>query len=147
MAVGNDYTRPVLGWLAGCIAATISIYFLCCAAAAVAEGSPGVVVFGILFFVAIAPVIFIIVLMLSVFPAVMLIALSERLKIRSILFFGCGGAAIGVLSQFVLSAGFLPQVPRFNLLFVVAGFAAGAAYWFVAGKYAGTDCPVSNPST
>jgi hypothetical protein len=147
MALGNDYSRPVIGWLAGCIAATIVIYFLCCANAAIAQGFPGVVVVGILFFVAIAPVIFIIVLIFSVLPAMMLIALSERLKIRSILFFGGGGAAIGVLSQFLLSAGFLPQVPRFSLLFVVAGFSAGSAYWFTAGKYAGTVCPASSAST
>jgi hypothetical protein len=147
MARGNDYTRPVVGWLIGCIAATIAIYLLCCASAAIAQGSVGVVVFAILSFVAIAPVIFIIVLIFSAFPAMALIALSERLKIRSIVFFGCGGAVIGVLSQFLLSAGFLPQVPRLNILFVVAGFSAGSAYWFVAGKYAGTDGPVSSAST
>jgi hypothetical protein len=147
MALGNDYTRPVVGWLAGCIAATIAIYLLWWANAAIAQGSPGVVVAGILFFIGIAPVIFIVVLIFSGLPAVMLIALSETLKIRSILFFGCAGAAIGALSQFLLSVGFLPQLPRFSLLFVVAGFAAGSAYWFVAGKYAGDDCPASSAST
>jgi hypothetical protein len=147
MALGNDYTRPVVGWLAGCMAATIAIYLLWCANAAIAQGSPVVVVAGILFFVVVAPPIFIVVLIFSGLPAAILIALSEAGKIRSILYFGCGGAAIGALSQFLLSAGFLPLLPKFSLLFVVAGFAAGSAYWFVAGKYAGADCPASSAST
>ncbi|MGA2999665.1 hypothetical protein [Bradyrhizobium sp.] len=84
MALGNDYARPVVGSLAGCIAATIAIY-------------------------------------------------------------SYGGQS--ALSQFLLSAGFLPQPSRFSLLFVVAGFAAGSAYWLVAGKYAGADCPASSAST
>src|SRR5579863_6372796 len=87
MALGKDYSRPVVGWLAACVAATIAIYLLWCANAAIAQGFPGVVVAGILFFVGIAPVIFIIVLIFSGLPAMMLIALSETLKIRSVLFF------------------------------------------------------------
>lgn len=51
------------------------------------------------------------------------------------LFYVCGGAAIGVL----IGALIFRAVPQLGVLFVVAGGLAGIAYWSVAGRYAGDE--------
>lgn len=83
-----------------------------------------------------AVLIFIVTCLLTGIPAVVAIWLSEKFRIRSVLFFGSVGAAIGGLSQNLLLRALVPP-SSVNLLFVVAGLAAGLAYWFVAGKRAG----------
>ena len=131
-------SRAMGGWLAGCGAAT---GVLCAFALVISAVAPG----GIFSFrfagsaIALlfpAVLIFIITCLLTGIPAAVAIWLSEKFRIRSVLFFGCFGAAIGGLSQNLLLRGLMPP-PSVSLLFVVAGLAAGLAYWFVAGKRAG----------
>ena len=136
------YARPMLGWFAGCIAATLVIFVFGIFSLAIASGRffdvlAALIVYGLLFSVVIVPTIFILVCALSGIPAVIVICLSEMLRIRSMSFFGCSGAVIGGLSQSLLSRAFASQLPTVSLLFLAAGFAAGWAYWFVAGKQAG----------
>ena len=145
MSRNGFYSRPILGWLAGCIAATLVVFFLGMVNLAIASGHfpdvfAGLLAYGLLFSVGIVPMIFVLVCVLSGIPAAVVICLSEVLTIRSILFFGGSGATIGGLGQFLLSRTFA-QLPSLSLLFLVAGFAAGSAYWFVAGKYAGDYSP------
>ena len=68
-------------------------------------------------------------------PAAMVIWLSEKLGMRSFLFFGCAGGAIGTLSQAVV----FRTLSNFTWFFVVVGFLAGLGYWIVAGRHAGRD--------
>jgi hypothetical protein len=146
------YSQPMLGWFAGCVTATLIIFILGMANLAMVSGGDfsdvfaGLLVYGFLFSLGIIPLIFVLVCALSGIPAVIVICLSEMLRIRSILFFGGGGAVIGGLSQFLLSRAFV-QFPSLSLLFLGAGFAAGSAYWFVAGKYAGTNCSLPSRTT
>jgi hypothetical protein len=86
-----------------------------------------------------AVLIFIITCLLTGMPAAVAIWLSEKFRIRSVLFFGCNGAAVGALSQSLIFWPSTPLPQGISWLFLVAGFAAGLAYWFVAGKYAGRD--------
>ena len=144
MTLNDIYCRPIAGWLAGCITATLFVCFLGPIYLAIASGKffdtlAALIVWGTLFFIVVAPLIFIIVSLLSGLPAAILISLSEMLRVRSVLFFIASGSAIGALSQFAFSRGFWPQFPAFSQLFIAAGAAAGIAYWFVAGKYAGGD--------
>jgi hypothetical protein len=83
--------------------------------------------------------VFFVTCLLTGFPAAAVVSLSERFPIRSIWFFGCAGAGIGVLSEAVLVASFGRTGPAFTFfmcLFVIAGFVAGMVYWRVAGRYA-----------
>jgi hypothetical protein len=148
------YIRPILGWLAGCIAATLVIPLLGMAKLAIAAASSDhfpnvfavVLFYGFLLSFVIIPTVFILVCVLSGIPAVILICMSEMLRMRFSMFFGGGGGAvIGGLSQFLLSLAFV-QLPSLSPLFLVAGFAGGLAYWFVAGKYAGGDTIVPYPT-
>jgi hypothetical protein len=133
-------SRAIGGWLAGCVAATgvLCVFALVISAAAAGDvfsfGFAGSAI--ALLFPAI--LIFIITCLLTGIPAAVAIWLSEKFRIRSVLFFSCVGAAIGGLSQNLFLRAFTPA-PSVNLLFVVAGLAAGLAYWFVAGKRAGGD--------
>jgi hypothetical protein len=126
------------GWLAGCGAATGVLCAFALVVSAVASGG----IFSFRFagsavaLVFPAVLIFIITCLLTGIPAAVVIWLSEKFRICSVLFFGCVGAAIGGLSQNLLLRALMPP-PSVNLLFVVAGLAAGLAYWFVAGKRAG----------
>jgi hypothetical protein len=147
MALGNNYCKPAVGWMAACAAATLVIYFLGLAELAIGphnsfENFLALLVYGVLFFIFVAPVVFFSVFVLSGLPAMIFIWLSEMLGIRSILFFACVGGAIGALGQFA-SRGFVPQLPNFGLLSIVAGIAAGSVYWRVAGKFAGGNCLAS----
>jgi len=68
-------------------------------------------------------------------PAALVIWLSEKLRMRSFLFFGCAGGAIGALSQAVL----FQTLSNFTWFFVVVGFLAGLGYWIIAGRHAGRE--------
>jgi hypothetical protein len=131
-------SRPMGGWLAGCAAATGVLCAFALVVSAAASGevfslrSAGAAV--ALLFPAV--LIFIITCLLTGIPAAVAIWLSEKFRIRSVLFFGCVGAVIGGLSQNLLLRALMPPT-SVSLLFVVAGLAAGLAYWFVAGKSAG----------
>jgi hypothetical protein len=81
------------------------------------------------------PVLFILTCLLTGIPAAMTIWLSERFRIRSWLFFGCAGGAIGALSQALLFQSF----SMLSWFFVFVGFLAGLDYWIVAGRHAVHD--------
>jgi hypothetical protein len=134
-------SRAIGGWLAGCGAATGILCAFALVISAVASGD----IFSFRFAgnaVALlfpAALIFIITCLLTGIPAAIVIWLSEKFGIRSILFFGCIGAAIGVLSQSLIFWPSTPLPQAVSWLFLMAGSAAGLAYWHVAGKYAGRD--------
>ena len=133
-------SRALRGWLAGCGAATAVIFG--CTLVLIAIGSGGdllrflgggvALLFPSLLF-------FLVTCLLTAVPAAFAIWLSEKFQIRSILFFGCIGAAIGVISLHLLMLYIAPSPPSFGLLFLVPGFAAGVTYWFIAGKYTGAE--------
>jgi hypothetical protein len=135
----EDYSRAVQGWMAGCLAATV-----------VLSGSllfgPGTTSSGIVpFLVAaifvswVAILVFIVTGGLTLIPAVVVVWISERFQIRSVLFFGCVGAVMGGLTVYLLQVGFTKPTkpPGLDWLYVSAGLAAGLAYWRVAGRFAG----------
>ena len=138
-------SRAMGGWLAGCGAATGILCAFALVISAVASG--GIFSFRFagsaiaLLFPAV--LIFIITCLLTGIPAAVVIWLSEKFRIRSVLFFGFVGAAIGGLSQNLLLRALMPPSSEsllfvvIGMVFVVAGMAAGLAYWFVAGKSAG----------
>ena len=127
--------RAIGGWLAGCGAATGVVYAFVIAISAVASG--GVFSFNFLgSAVALllpAVLIFIVTCLLTGIPAAIVIWLSEKFRIRSILFFGSVGAAIGGLSHNLLLRAITPP-SRVNLLFVVAGCGGRAGLLAFGGK-------------
>ncbi len=132
-------SRPLMGWLAGCGAATAVMSGLGLVALAIASGRDltrflegGL---ALLFF---ALIDFVVIGVLTAAPAGLVIWLSERLAIRSVLFFSFVGAGIGVASISLLMGVNGSWNPVISLLFGVAGFAAGVAYWRVAGRHAGS---------
>jgi hypothetical protein len=134
-----SYPRAMGGWLAGCGAATGVLCAFALVVSVIASGG----IFSLRFVggaVALlfpAVLIFIVTCLLTGFPAALVIWLSEKYRIRSILFFGCVGAAIGCLSQNLLLRALTRSQPGMSLVFVVAGLAAGLVYWRLAGKHAG----------
>jgi hypothetical protein len=93
-----------------------------------------------------ALVIFVITCVLTGIPAALVIWLSEKFRLRSILFFECAGAVTGALGQGVLMGTFTRWPSSSVWLFVVAGFVAGMAYWWIAGRHAGRGREVSGNS-
>jgi hypothetical protein len=134
-------SRAIGGWLAGCGAATGVLCVFALVISAVASGGAFSFRFAgsaiALLFPAV--LIFIITCLLTGIPAAAVIWLSEKFRIRSALFFGCVGAVVGALSQSLIFWPSMPLPQYISWLFLVAGFAAGFVYWFVAGKYAGRD--------
>jgi hypothetical protein len=134
------------GWLAGCLTATAVIDGFLDFFIGLAEfrqtGSPLAVIGTIVISVAITLVM---VCLLSAIPAAVVIWLSKRLQIGSVWFFGGTGAIAGGSSYFLLLSLLSrdpsrpPSTELSSLvpLFVVAGLAAGVAYWLVAVRHAG----------
>jgi hypothetical protein len=85
-----------------------------------------------------AVLVFLVTCLLTGIPAAGVIWLGEKLQMRSMFYFGFAGAVIGGLSENLLAPALVsqPQPPIAGLPFVVAGLAAGLAYWSVAGKHA-----------
>src|SRR5882672_2776402 len=137
MACDNP-SRAVRGWLAGCGAATAFFGAMALVGSAIASGGDIIRFFGVSIG-AIFPLFlfFLFTCLLTGIPAAIVIWVSAKLGIRSILFFGGIGALMGGLIPGLLlgisAAGLLAG----GWLFLVAGFAAGVAYWHVAGKYTG----------
>ena len=133
----DGFSRVLRGWLAACGAATASVWVFGLVLLAIVSGGSlirfagGAVALSMT-----ALLFFIITCALTAIPSAAVIWLSERFQIRSVLFFGCGGAVIGALSQTLLLRTFV----SFSWLFVLAGCLAGKSYWHVAGKHAGHDC-------
>jgi hypothetical protein len=139
MSSGSCF-RAMKGWLAGCAAATAVIAAFTWIVVASASASSGDLARGSVALLFPALLVFLVICLLTGFPAAAVIWLSERFAIRSIWFFGGAGAVIGALGQAAL-AGLLSRTEPtfFPSLFVVAGFIAGMAYWRVAGTHAGRD--------
>ena len=137
----SNCSRAVGGWLAGCGTATAVICTFGLVVSAIASGNIFSLRFGGASVALLFPLflIFLITCLLTGIPAGFVIWLSEKFRIRSVLFFGAIGAAIGVLSQNLLLRPLKPGPPIFGWLFLLAGFAAGLAYWHVAGRHAGRD--------
>jgi hypothetical protein len=131
-------SRSIRGWLAACGIATATIYAFLLFILVVPRGSMFFSPMGasIYTLVTAAISIFVLTVVLSGIPASAAIWLSERFRIRSLVFFGGAGAVTGALSQAVLFQSF--SFP-FAGIFILAGFLAGLEYWFVAGKHAGRE--------
>ncbi|HEX9323349.1 MAG TPA: hypothetical protein VF913_14715 [Xanthobacteraceae bacterium] len=71
-------------------------------------------------------------------PAMLLIAIAEGFRLRSVLFYGFAGGAIGLIlylgSDELYRA---EQAVRESELFAASGIAAGLTYWALAGRKAG----------
>src|SRR5690242_9581942 len=148
--VSATWSRAMEGWVAGCAAATGVVYVYTVVtilyAANVSDSHPFSVralAFTTLvsIFLMILPtvLIFLVTCLLTAIPAAVTVWLSERFRIRSIVFFGLAGAVIGGASAYFLSGGTSTQPPQLSPLFVSAGLAAGLAYWSVAGRHAGRE--------
>jgi len=87
---------------------------------------------GLIFF----PLILILTCLLTAIPAALVIRLSERSRMRSALFFGCAGGAIGALCQTIVFLSF--YVPA-AVVFVPAGLVAGLTYWHIVARPAGRE--------
>jgi len=129
-------SRELKGWLAGCGVVPASIYVIGLVLLAIGPGV-GVIGFlgGAVALLVFALPILVLTCVLTVIPAALVIWFSERFETRSLLFFGCAGAAIGTVSQTLLFGIF----GSFSWLFVVTGYLAGLVYWHVAGKHADHD--------
>ena len=141
------WSRAIMGWLAGSAAATavISAFILGMLAMAPGGDLTGFVR-GSLTLLLPALLVFVVTCLLTGIPAALVIWLSEKFRIRSILFFGCAGAVTGALGQGVLVGAFGRWPSRSVWLFVVAGFVAGMVYWRIAGRHAGRDREASGDS-
>jgi hypothetical protein len=141
------WSRAIKGWLAGCAAATVVIgAFTLVRLAIASSGDLPRFVGGSLAFLFPTLLIFVVTCLLTGIPAALVIWLSEKFRIRSILFFGCAGAITGALGQSVL-VGALTRWPSISTwLFAAAGFVAGMAYWRIAGRHAGQDREISGDS-
>lgn len=134
--------RALGGWLSGCAAATVTLYAIVIFALGMVPGGEavGLAAVAILGLAYVVPIIFITTFVLSGFPAALVIWFSEKFRLRSILFFGGAGVAIGVLIHSVLTHVALRGLALQSTVgspFVVAGLVAGLTYWRVAGKHAG----------
>jgi len=142
--VSGAWWRVFKGWLSGCVVATLAAE-LCLVAAAIWENyrahvsvaaSDYLMGFGLT-----APIILFAIGMLTAIPAVVVIALTERFRVRSLLFYVCSGGVTGGLSQILFERS-LSRV----WLFVLAGCTAGLSYWYVAGRHAGRNHPAGQTS-
>jgi hypothetical protein len=82
------------------------------------------------------PAILIFTCLLTAIPAALVVWISEVSRIRSALFFGFAGGAIGALSQAIVFQSFFFPAAGF---FASAGFVAGLIYWRIAAKAAGSE--------
>lgn len=134
-------TQAMSGWLAACAAATLAFY--ACGLIGLALASGGVsaitIALGIVGLISVGPPIFMITIILTGIPAALVIWASEQLRVRSAVFFGGSGAVTAILIENVLLQIFTPFSPTIGLSFLMAGLAAGLAYWHIAGRYAGDD--------
>jgi hypothetical protein len=71
-------------------------------------------------------------------PAMLLIAIAEGFRLRSVVFYGFAGGAVALV-LYLGSDGLYraEQVTRDSELFAASGIAAGLVYWALAGRKAG----------
>jgi hypothetical protein len=133
----GTFSRALKGWLAGCGTATAVIYIAVLGIVATAPRgrSTNLADEGVFALLLPSLLVLVVTCALTGVPAALVIWLSEKFRIRSFLFYGCAGGAIGTLGQTLLFRSF----SIFTWLFVAAGFLAGFAYWYVAGRRAGGE--------
>jgi hypothetical protein len=135
-----DCSRTFEGWLAGCGAATAVLSgFALILLMVTSGGDIARILIGIVALPFPSFLIFVGICLLTAIPAAIVIWLSEELRIRSVVFFGCIGGAIGVLIAALLFQSFISLIA--GCLFGLSGCVAGLNYWYVAGRYAGQDKP------
>jgi branched-subunit amino acid transport protein len=137
-----NYARAMRGWFAGCWVATA---VLCAFALVALAWTPNAIdarfAIVVVFLLPFGILVFVVICVLTAIPAAAVISLSEQRRIRSILYFGCAGAVIGVIAAALLTRTFTPRSLSMGMAlpYLIAGLAAGLAYWRVAGKYAGDE--------
>jgi hypothetical protein len=80
----------------------------------------------------------------AIMPAALLIVISEAARLRSFLFYGVGGALVGLASYYgsdisvrLENTTDVPPVANALQLAAAAGIIGGLVYWVVAGRNAG----------
>ena len=80
----------------------------------------------------------------AILPAALFIVISEAARLRSFLFYGVGGALVGLASYFgsdisvrLENTTDVPPVANALQLAAAAGIIGGLVYWLVAGRNAG----------
>lgn len=80
----------------------------------------------------------------AIFPAVLLIALAEAMRIRNILYYAVAGAVVGLASYFGSNISLrlenttdVTPVGHVLQLAAAAGIIGGLVYWVIAGRKAG----------
>lgn len=128
MGSGSRF-RGLKGWLAACAAATAALYaivfivLVIAPSLAIGTSSRPVALSGqgVMFSLILFPLIMIVVCLVSAIPAALVVFVAESLRIRAALFFGCAGAARGVLGQIVV----YQSLNDSAWLFAAAGLVAG----------------------
>jgi hypothetical protein len=139
MNSANCY-RAMQGWFAGCWVTTAVFWSAALVMVALTPGGMGPALpLAAMLMLPYVVLTFVITCVLTGIPASVIIWLSESFHVRSILFFGCAGAAIGGVIEAALIRDFRldPASIGLVLFFMFAGLAAGLTYWRVAGQYAG----------
>ena len=136
--------RALGGWLAGCGAATVvivglPIFFEHPRASLIHP------VASISMLLSPSLLVFAVTCAMTAFPAIFLIFLSVDLRARSPVFYGVAGSVLGALCISLLVRSFVIWTFWVGPLFVVAGFAAGVTYWFIAGRHALCERTVQKP--
>ncbi|MEH2554853.1 hypothetical protein V1286_002382 [Bradyrhizobium algeriense] len=131
-------SRAIKGWLAACGTAAAAIYALALFLFVIAAGARSMTVTTVDFIVSLIllPVILVFTCLLTAIPAALVVWISEVSRIRSALFFGFAGGAIGALSQAILFQSFFLPAAGF---FALAGFVAGMTYWRIVVNPAGRE--------
>jgi hypothetical protein len=80
----------------------------------------------------------------AILPAMLLIVISEAARLRSLLFYGVGGALVGLASYYgsdisvrLENTTDVPPVANALQLAAAAGIIGGLVYWLIAGRNAG----------
>jgi hypothetical protein len=137
MSSGNR-SRAIKGWLAACGSATALIYVLVLLLFVIGAGAHSMTATMVDFIASLIllPVILVFTCFLTAIPAALVVWISEASRIRSALFFGFAGGAIGVLSQAILFQSLFFPAAGF---FAAAGIVAGLTYWRIAARPAGSE--------
>ena len=99
-------SRAIKGWLAACGTATAAIYVLGLLLFITAAGTRSVTRVDFIASLILLPAILIFTCLLTAIPAALVVWISEVSRIRSALFFGFAGGAIGALSQAIVFQSF-----------------------------------------
>src|ERR1700759_1605023 len=94
--------RPLAGWIAGCVVASLAIAILGAIDVAVSSGRLFLLPWGLIIFFGVTSLLLFVVGALTAIPDLMVIWICELFEIRSVLFFGGCGAVIGGVCQFLL---------------------------------------------